>query len=284
MAEVPTPKIENITKSWSDGAQGYADAFEPWAMPLAVQLAHGCGVHTPKCASVVEVAAGAGGGAAYVQSLRAAELADGRFMHAVSDIAEPMVDMLRRRLAPQTDVQTANAERLPYGDASFDAYIACLALMITPDPAAMLAEAFRVLRPGGAAGFAVWGRKEASPMMSIAPASLKACGLTPAAKRSNFHLGGDDASAELRTMVLGAGFESMHTWRAHAILPGATSAEAYVSLMARGSPSFGALLAPLAPDDRARVDAEILRRAAEVLARGEAIGCDILLFVANKPA
>ena len=277
----PSP-IESITKSWSDGAKGYADAFEPWAMPLAVQLAHGVGAHLPACSSLCEVAAGAGGGAAYVQTLRTAALADESFKHAVSDIAEPMVEMLTQRLAPQTDVRIANAELLPYGDASFDAYIGCLALMITPNPSAMLTEACRVLKPGGAAGFAVWGRREASPMMSIPPASVKACGLTQVAKRSNFHLGGEDTT-ELRAMVLHAGFASMHAWRAHAILPGATSAEAYLSLMAKGSPSFGALLRPLAPADRARVEAEIRRRAAEVLERGDAIGCDILLFVAHKP-
>lgn len=282
MAIVPTPKIENICKSWSDGAIGYATAFEPWAMPLAVQLAHAVGAHAPTCASVVEVAAGAGGGAAYVQSLRADALADGRFKHAVSDIAEPMVNMLQQRLAPQTDIQVANAEQLPYGDATFDAYTACLALMITPDAPKMLAEACRVLKPGGAAAFAVWGRKEASPMMAIPPASLKACGLETSPKRSNFHLGGEDTSA-LRAMVLNAGFGQMRTWRVHAVLPGAASPDAYLSLMAEGSPSFGALLGPLAPSDKTRVEAEMRRRAAAVLEGGEAIGCDILLFVATKP-
>jgi SAM-dependent methyltransferase len=45
---------------------------------------------------------------------------------------------------------------LPFGDGHFDAALSMLLLMLVPDPARVLAETRRVLRPGGSAAAATW--------------------------------------------------------------------------------------------------------------------------------
>lgn len=81
----------------------------------------------------------------------------GLYPAAVTELvlAEPDPHMLKR-LRPKVaeaglaaEVVEAPAARLPFEDSSFDTAIFTLVLCTVPDPAAALAEAARILRPGG---------------------------------------------------------------------------------------------------------------------------------------
>jgi len=56
---------------------------------------------------------------------------------------------LSRRLSPLADIRQMDGERLEFPDASFDYVLLSHVLSVTAHPGRMLAEAHRVLRPGG---------------------------------------------------------------------------------------------------------------------------------------
>lgn len=87
-------------------------------------------------------------------------------------------------------ITLADGENLnKFNNSSFDCYIANLCLQITPHPSKMISEAYRVLSPGGVAGFGVWGDKKRSKFMTTVPSVLaKQFGVELPKIRSNFHL------------------------------------------------------------------------------------------------
>ncbi len=102
-----------------------------------------------------ELLAGASGRTLDVGAGTGANL--GLFPDAVTELvlAEPdphMVKRLRPRLRESdqaAELVEAGAEDLPFDDTSFDTVVFTLVLCTVPNPAAALAEAARVLRPGG---------------------------------------------------------------------------------------------------------------------------------------
>lgn len=81
-----------------------------------------------------------------------------------TDISERMVAAIRQTAAARRLTQVAafraGAEDLAnVPDASVDLVTCAFGLMYVPDPDVAMAEAFRVLKPGGRAVFAVWGER-----------------------------------------------------------------------------------------------------------------------------
>jgi SAM-dependent methyltransferase len=82
---------------------------------------------------------------------------------ALTEPSEHMARRLRAKLAADgrsAEVVIAPGERLPFEDGRFDTVVGTLMLCTAPDPAAVLGEAARVLKPGGSLLFLEHVRSE----------------------------------------------------------------------------------------------------------------------------
>jgi len=128
---------------------------------------------------VLELAAGLG-----ETGMLAAELIAPLGGVIVSDQAAAMLDGARARAIElglsNVEFQVLNAEWIDLALASVDAVLCRWGYMLTADPAAALAEARRVLRPGGRLALAVWDALERNPWAQLPAQELIARGLTSA--------------------------------------------------------------------------------------------------------
>ena len=103
---------------------------------------------------VLDVAAG-NGNASLAAARRGCDV-------TATDYVEALLDRARQRAdadgLPLT-TRVADAEDLPFDDASFDAVLSTVGVMFTPDPERAAGELARVVRPGGRIGLANWTPK-----------------------------------------------------------------------------------------------------------------------------
>jgi SAM-dependent methyltransferase len=82
------------------------------------------------------------------------------------DISEGMLSAARSQY-PQLEFLHGDAEALPFSDSAFDAVVGGFVLNHLPAPERAVAEAARVVRPGGKVAFAVWDRPERTRMIGL---------------------------------------------------------------------------------------------------------------------
>lgn len=124
--------------------------FQPYADDLAARVA-GLSAH-----SVLEVAAGTG-----VVTRQLAMRLPGDTTIIATDLNAAMLEQAARvGTSRPVEWQPADAQQLPFADASFDAVVCQFGVMFFPDKPKAIAEARRVLRPGGTFLFNTWDRIE----------------------------------------------------------------------------------------------------------------------------
>lgn len=178
---------------------------------------------------VLDVACGTG-----LITFSAAEQVGAEGTVLATDISEKMVAHVRRearrRQLGQVRAERMDAEHLAVPDGAFDAVLCGFGLMYVPDPVQALREMYRVLRPGGRAVSAVWGRRDRCGWAGIFPivdarVQTDVCPLF-------FQLGTGDS---LQHVFEAAGFANVVTDRLSVTLPYA-SAEAALGAAFVGGP------------------------------------------------
>ncbi len=243
---------------WERAAEHYSDAFGSLTAQTIKPLLEAAGVTTGT--RLLDVATGPGSVAAAAAELGA---------RPVGVDFSPQMVALAREHHPSLVFEEGDAEALEFADARFDAVTINFGVLHLARPDAALAEACRVLLPGGRCAFTVWAKPETSVGFGIVLRAIERCGRmdVPLPEGPPFFRF-SDRDESIRSM-LAAGFvdptveEVPLVWQ----LP---SAGALYDAFANGAVRTAALLRGQTEDALGDIHTEIVEEAA-AYRRGEVI-------------
>ena len=243
---------------WQRAARHYPDAFGGLTAqaigPLLDAVGAGPGVR------LLDVATGPG----YVAGAAAER---GASVTGV-DFSTAMIAEARRR-EPGVDFRDGDAEALPFPDQSFDAVVMSFGLLHLARPEAALAEARRVLVPGGRSAFTVWAMPDEAVAFGIALRAIETHGRLDVPLPIGppfFHFSDPE---ECRRSLTAAGLVRV-TVRHVPLLWRLSSPDAVFDALSRGAVRTAALLEAQSPEALAAIQSTI-RAAVASYARGAAI-------------
>jgi SAM-dependent methyltransferase len=168
-------------------------------------------------------------------------------------------ELARKKGLTNIEFREANAESLPFTDASYDVLTCRFGIMFFPDLAKALRECLRVLKPGGRVAFVAWGKMAQPFFTTTAGILLKHVPSPPPPPDpegpSLFMFG---ESGRLRRALEAAGFAGVH--EEDLIIAGrwTSSIEEYWEQFTEVAAPFRPLLAQLTPEKMAQAKAEVI--------------------------
>jgi SAM-dependent methyltransferase len=145
----PAPFHDFEQSGWQRAAQHYSDAFGALTSQTADALLDA--VRASKGMRLLDVATGPG-------FIAGAAAARGAIVTGL-DFSPAMIATARAR-HQAIEFREGDAEALPFDAATFDAVVMNFGMLHLARPEVAIAEAHRVLRPGGRFAFTVWGAPE----------------------------------------------------------------------------------------------------------------------------
>lgn len=91
------------------------------------------------------------------------------------DFSKEMI-AIAERMFPRIEFREGDAQNLPFAEASFDRVVANFALLHLAEPERAMAEAARVLKPGGRFAFTTWAKVSENPFVKLVDDAIHAHG------------------------------------------------------------------------------------------------------------
>lgn len=249
---------DNVRRDWLAAAAGWRDQDPRFAHMLAVMtttIVEAAGLRPGM--RVLDVASGPGA------SPLAIAKAVGPDGHVTStDLLPEMLHLIEEQVAgaglSNVTVEQADAEALPFPDASFDAVTCHIGVVYFADVLKALRGMRRVLKPGGQVTLTTWGPEDENPYFSsmIDPFWKFVDVPRPDPSTPNiFRLGSRGA---LTARLEQAGFERVREEQCIVSLPFPGTAEEYFPFVQRRSPTHQRLAEQVSPEQYATVVEDIL--------------------------
>jgi ubiquinone/menaquinone biosynthesis C-methylase UbiE len=233
--------------------------FTPWARVLLDEI----GLRPGE--AVLDVACGPGS----VTRLAAERLGPtGRVLGC--DFSAAMLALARGKAMPSqaapVEYAEAPADGLPVADESFNVAVCQQGLQFFPDRSAALDELYRVLRPGGRLGIAVWSAIDDSPVFLAMYDALREAIGGELADRYRAGPWGLPEPDDLRRLIAAAGFEDVHVeLRTVDVAFEGGAAQFATTLAASG---IAAEIEALRPEQRRKLSQAFEKRARRLSERG----------------
>lgn len=231
-----------------------------------------CAVQVQQGSKLLDVASGIGYVAAEAQQRGADALG--------VDFSPDMINLARRRF-PQLEVQLGDAENLDHANASFDAVVCAFGMLHFPRPGRAVAEAHRVLRPGGRHAFTVWcGPAKNKFFGTIGDIILKFAGRVAGLPTgpSQYMLSDPMVCAALMDA---AGFADVEISEIPVHFNASTPGDVY-EFMRRCAPRANYIFDRQLPEVQLRIEEALRDAGVKIVADGGKISCPSLLVVGRK--
>jgi SAM-dependent methyltransferase len=190
---------------------------------------------------------------------------------------------IARARCPDATFHEGDAEALPFEAGQFDAIVCSLGFPHFPTPERAIAEAFRVLTPGGRYAFTNWTPPARNPFMGLLFGAVQAHGtvnvdLPPGPSLFRF---GDPAECD-RALRVG-GFVSVSVTEIPMLWPFSAPEEVVPGVVA-STARLGPLLSMQTEAQRRNIETAIIEGAKTyTTSQGVAIPTAVVLAVARKP-
>jgi SAM-dependent methyltransferase len=158
---------KDVLQEWRESAPywaKHAGIVRSMFAPITSALIEAAGVGERH--SVLDVAGGSGEPSITIAQT-SGPLGFVNYTDAVAEMVVASRNEARRRRLTSIDFTQCVGEALPFSTDTFDVVVCRLGVMLFSDPAAAIAEMFRVVKSAGRVALAVWGRRDSNPFFQV---------------------------------------------------------------------------------------------------------------------